>query len=106
MGNGLIGDCIDTDDVMKGIQFVEGTVFGLQHDPVTHSVACFHNNTLVGSCIFKQETAEKMQTLYPLFALYVPQQRIEVEFNKPCPADVTQPVRPSPLEDRDRGRGT
>jgi hypothetical protein len=83
--NGLIGDGIDSDDIAKGIQFVEGTLIGVQHDPTARSLAWFHNQKFVGSCTLKIDMAEKMQALYPLFALYVPDQAIQVEFHKPCP---------------------
>jgi len=84
--NGLIGDCVDADNVEKKIQLQEGDVLGIRNDITNHCLTWYHNSRDIGTSTIKQESIEKMQTMYPVFALYAPDTRIQVVFNPPDPS--------------------
>jgi len=86
--NGLIGDAVGENNVVQGVPFREGSILGLKHDVDTHSIMLYHNRTSIGTISFKPEWADRMQSLYPVFALYVPGQTLSVDFNAKAPADL------------------
>jgi len=80
--NGIISDSLtEEDSVIKGVQFAEGTTFGIRNDCINHAIEWYHNRRLIGKTPFKANVVHKMRTLYPIFALYVPEQMIQVEFD-------------------------
>lgn len=93
--NGLIGDIYQNENVEKGICLMEGAVVGIRHDVLTRTVHWYHNKVLIGSCVFKPESLDKILTLYPIFALWVPGTQIQIDFNAKCPSSTksghTQP---------------
>lgn len=87
-GNGLIGDCFDpeTTEVTKGLKLVEGESIGVRHEPgPVQRLLWYHNRTYIGCMVFKPEFKEQMRTVYPVFALYVPEQSILVDFRCAMP---------------------
>lgn len=85
--NGLIGDCIDGEDVEKNVKLCEGDVFGVRSDVAKQCVVWYYNAKNIGTSIIKQECMNQMGALYPVFALYTPYTRIQVDFHPvPPPA--------------------
>mmetsp|Transcript_120580 Transcript_120580/g.257517 ORF Transcript_120580/g.257517 Transcript_120580/m.257517 type:complete len:385 (-) Transcript_120580:71-1225(-) len=84
--NGLVGEDIAVENVAKGIKLVEGSVFGIKHDVHARTLQWFHNRVLLGVCSLKPESLERMRVLYPVFALYTPGQKIQVDFSATSPA--------------------
>lgn len=62
------------------MEFVEGSTVGVRHDVTTHSLSWFFNGRSIGTSALKEEMHEKMRELFPVFALYVPDQVMHVEF--------------------------
>lgn len=83
--NGLVGDAMGADDVVKGVQFREGSMVGMKYDPAARTIHVYFNRSSIGSVALKQEKIDKMRTLYPVFALYVPEQKINVNFKAEIP---------------------
>merc|ERR550514_1410389 len=83
--NGIVGDSFGASDVMKGVQFTQGTTVGVKFNPATRTVHFFYNRHSIGSCHLRPEKAENLQTLYPVFALYLPKQQITVDFKALLP---------------------
>jgi len=82
-GNGLIGDVVDYDEIDKvraGCELGQGCTMGVRNDPATHSLQWFFNGEMIGACTFKEEHWESLRLLFPIFALYVPGQVIDVTF--------------------------
>mmetsp|Transcript_46343 Transcript_46343/g.136951 ORF Transcript_46343/g.136951 Transcript_46343/m.136951 type:complete len:401 (-) Transcript_46343:130-1332(-) len=82
---GPIGDMIAVDNVAKGLQFKEGHTIGVRHNIATRTLQWYHNRLSVGSCTLRGELLENMRVMYPVFALYEPEQKIEVDFTAVCP---------------------
>jgi len=87
--NGLVGDAAGADDAVKGLQFSEGSKVGVKFDPAARSIHFFYNRQSVGSCTIRADKLDGMRTLYPVFALYMPGQRVSVDFKAPMPAGGT-----------------
>jgi hypothetical protein len=89
--NGIIGDCIEAEDVQKELPFEAGGVIGIKNDMSHHRLVWYYKTSpdaelqQIGSSILKQESLDRMRALYPVFALYVPGQRIKVNFTAPEP---------------------
>jgi len=83
--NGLIGDCLEAEDVEKGVKLREGDVLGIRNEIAKQCLIWYYNYEYIGTSNLKQEYAEKMKTMYPVFALYAPDTRIQVDFNPPDP---------------------
>lgn len=84
--NGLIGDDVAVHNVEKGIQFIEGSVLGIRHDITSRSLFWYHNRLLIGGCSLKKESIENFRVLYPVFALFCPNQKIQVDFSANNPS--------------------
>lgn len=87
-GNGVMGDVIDPRDVDKvlgGCELAEGTVMGVRNDVASHSLHWYFNGEHIGSSAFKEECVESLRTLFPVFAMYVPGQSLQVEFRSANP---------------------
>eukprot|EP00927_Polykrikos_kofoidii_P053622 TRINITY_DN48216_c0_g1_i1.p1 TRINITY_DN48216_c0_g1~~TRINITY_DN48216_c0_g1_i1.p1 ORF type:complete len:381 (-),score=92.12 TRINITY_DN48216_c0_g1_i1:187-1329(-) len=80
-GFGLIGDSIASENVQKGIDFVEGSVVGIRHDIFNHSITWYHNKISLGMCTLSAEALQSMHVLYPVFGLHVPDTKIEADFS-------------------------
>jgi len=78
--NGIVGAPVASENVEKGIQFAEGTIFGIKHDYRTRTLHWYHNRVCVGAVSLKVESLEDMRVMFPVFALYVPHQKLEVDF--------------------------
>lgn len=86
--NGLIGDCVDgAEDVSRGVQLLAGSTLGVRHDACSHSFTWYHDGARLGECVLKPDCLESMCSIYPVFALFVPEQAIQVDFHAVCPAD-------------------
>lgn len=93
--NGLMGDAIDAEDVQKDLPLDSGSVIGIKNDPGHHRLVWYYKApgsreselVPIGSSIIRKESLERMRALYPVFALYVPDQRIKVSFTAPEPTD-------------------
>jgi len=83
--NGLIGDCISEHDVRPGLQLKEGETLGIRNDVATRTLQWFHNRRYIGSSAFKPEMLEDMRQIYPVCALYVPEQALSVDFRAESP---------------------
>lgn len=88
-GNGLIGDGIDPAEaksVQGGLEFADDSCIGVRHDVATRSLQWFFNGEPIGSCALRAEAREQsMRELYPVFALFVPGQIVEVAFRPTDP---------------------
>lgn len=84
--NGLVGDCHDQEDVERGLQFRQGDVLGIRNEITQNCIIWYYNYQRIGTSIIKQEYVDKMRTMYPVFALYAPDTKIQVDFNPPDPA--------------------
>lgn len=84
--NGLVGDCFDDDSVQKGVEMKKEDVFGVRYEPTQNGLIWFYNRKVIGASILKQDYIEKMTTLYPVFALYDPETRIQVDFKALMPS--------------------
>jgi len=82
---GLIGDCISEHDVKSGLQLKEGETLGIRHDVASRTLQWFHNRQYIGSSAFKPEMLEDMRQIYPVLALYVPEQAVSVDFRAESP---------------------
>mmetsp|Transcript_118833 Transcript_118833/g.236748 ORF Transcript_118833/g.236748 Transcript_118833/m.236748 type:complete len:390 (+) Transcript_118833:43-1212(+) len=89
-GNGLVGESIAAENVIKGIHLAEGSIIGVRHDAHTRNLQFYFNGACIGACTLKPEFAEKMQVLYPTFALMTPNQRLQIDFSSSNPR-VTRP---------------
>jgi len=83
--NGLIGDCMDAENVETHVKLQEGDVLGVRNEVSNRSVIWYYNSKSIGTSIIKQDYVEKMRTLYPVFALYAPDTRIQVDFRPGAP---------------------
>ncbi|CAE8668115.1 unnamed protein product [Polarella glacialis] len=83
--NGLMGDSILDHDLPKGIQLQQGETMGIRHDVVKRTLQWFHNRSYIGSSAFTAQFLENNKVLFPVFALYVPDQMISVDFRAPAP---------------------
>jgi len=83
--NGLLGGNVAVDNVQKGIALTEGCSFGVKHDVGSHSLTWYHNKVCIGTCVMKQEVLENFRAVYPVFALFEPGQKLEVDFNASGP---------------------
>jgi len=79
-GNSLISDVTESQDLPKGIQFEDNCTFGVKYDVNERALHWYYNQDHIGTSHFKKDCYEKMTKLYPIFALYVPGQMIEVTF--------------------------
>jgi len=84
--NGLIGDCIDAEDVERGLQLKEGDVISVKNDITKNCIGWYYNYKSIGTSIIKKESIDKMRTMFPVFAMYAPDTRIQVDFNPPDPS--------------------
>lgn len=87
-GNGIIGDVFEyeyVDKVLGGCELAEESVMGVRHDVMSHSLQWYFNGQLIGVVPFKEECLESMRLLFPVFAMYVPGQQIQVEFRSAHP---------------------
>jgi len=84
--NGLVGDCLEADDVEKGLQLQQGDVLGVRNEVTKHCIFWYYNQRHIGTAILKEEYIEKMRPMYPVFALYAPDTRVQVDFSAPCPS--------------------
>jgi hypothetical protein len=82
---GLVGDCHEGQDVKKGLQLKQGDVLGIRHNVTEHCLYWFYNSQNIGTSAFKPEYTEKMRTMFPVFALYAPDTRIQVDFSAQDP---------------------
>merc|ERR1712032_1135136 len=82
--NGLVGDCTEFEDVEKGVKMVEGSVFGIKHDVCSHSLDWYYNQVKIGTSRLKKD-CPLIEILYPVFALYVPDQSVQVQFHSGPP---------------------
>jgi len=94
--NGLIGDCFDEGDVERQVQFREGDVIGVQNDIPNSCTRWFYNQRHIGSSPLKQECLDKLQSMYPVFGLYAPDTRIQVNFKKAASSIATVSEAPVP----------
>lgn len=86
--NGLLSDVMTKEDaanVEKGVVFKEGCTVGIRHDPGTHSLQYIFNGRSIGTAALRDDCLDKMKDLYPVFALYVPGQQVQVEFRAALP---------------------
>lgn len=84
--NGLVGDCTEGDeDVQKGVQLKQGDTFGVRYEVAKHGIIWYYNSRPIGASIFKKDCVDKMKNIYPVFALYAPDTRIEVDFKASIP---------------------
>merc|ERR1712151_663202 len=79
-GTGLLGGNTATSNVVKDLVFEEGCTIGVKHDVHNHTLTWYYNRLSVGTCQIKIESLEKMRTLFPVFALFVPGQKLQVNF--------------------------
>jgi len=84
--SGLVASCVAMENVSKKINFSAGSVVGLKHDISNRSLHWYFNRLCVGSCTLQTEVLEQMRVLYPVFALYVTGQKIQVDFNAISPS--------------------
>eukprot|EP00927_Polykrikos_kofoidii_P055895 TRINITY_DN50080_c0_g1_i1.p1 TRINITY_DN50080_c0_g1~~TRINITY_DN50080_c0_g1_i1.p1 ORF type:complete len:383 (+),score=65.44 TRINITY_DN50080_c0_g1_i1:76-1224(+) len=90
-GNGLVGDIIPTEELeafnaeVTPVMFEKGSRFGVRHDAQSHSVSFFFNGELLRVTTIKEKMVEKLKTLFPIFAIYQPDQHLEVDFNASVP---------------------
>jgi hypothetical protein len=84
-GNGLVGTDVASHNVEKGIPFSEGSLLGVKHDIKTRALHWYHNRICIGSCSIKAEMMEHMRVLFPVFGLYMPDQKIQVDFTAATP---------------------
>jgi len=85
--NGLVGDLFvaDEEDVARGVLFSEGSSIGIKHDISTRELVWFYNRQPIGSCQLKHDMLTNTKVLYPVFALYVANQHIIVDFTATAP---------------------
>mmetsp|Transcript_65852 Transcript_65852/g.142875 ORF Transcript_65852/g.142875 Transcript_65852/m.142875 type:complete len:380 (+) Transcript_65852:135-1274(+) len=83
---GLVSQCVGMENVSKRIHFSAGSVVGLKHDISTRSLHWYFNRLCVGSCTIQPEVCEDFRVLFPVFALYVPGQKIQVDFRAIAPS--------------------
>lgn len=83
--NGLIGDCVDAENVETFVKLQVGDVLGVRNEISNNSIGWYYNCKNIGSSIMKKDYVDKMQTLYPVFALYAPDTRIQVDFYPGAP---------------------
>eukprot|EP00448_Togula_jolla_P024749 CAMPEP_0170592170 /NCGR_PEP_ID=MMETSP0224-20130122/12787_1 /TAXON_ID=285029 /ORGANISM="Togula jolla, Strain CCCM 725" /LENGTH=378 /DNA_ID=CAMNT_0010916069 /DNA_START=49 /DNA_END=1185 /DNA_ORIENTATION=- len=84
--NGLTGDCIDCMNVDKGVRLVEGSKLGISHDVESHTLTWYFNGASIGTVSIRPDCLEHMKSLFPVFALYVPNQKLRVDFNAVMPS--------------------
>merc|ERR1719356_982080 len=94
---GLKGDMFDqrSYDEMKNIPPVDlkaGTVLAISLEPMTFTVTWYIREDRqplrrLGSVQLREDRLGLMRTLYPVFAMYIPDQKIKVEFDLKPPAD-------------------
>lgn len=81
--NGVLSDVVDQadiDNVRKGVVLKEGSTMGVRHDPASHSLQFFFNGLSIGTAAIKEDCMDRMRDLFPVVALYVPDQVVQVEF--------------------------
>lgn len=94
--NGIIGDVVGQEsEVQPKIQFEKGSKLGIKYDVASRTLHWYFNAHPIGSSTFKSEDEDPggrhpMKTLYPVFALYCPDQKIQVDFNATMPKQGSQ----------------
>lgn len=89
--NGLVGDVLTPEEMdsfngeVSPVQLARGTTFGVRHDAHSHTLSWFFNGELLRITNIRASMVRKMKTLYPVFALYMPDQFIQVDFGAICP---------------------
>lgn len=75
------------DQVKPEMMFAEGDVVGIRHDPASHSLQWYLNRKRLGTTVIREHLHDDFRLLWPVFALYVPGQRLQVDFRlEPQPA--------------------
>jgi len=90
--NGILSEVVDQaerDKVTKGVVLTDGTTMGVRHDPASRSLEFFYNGDSIGSVKIKDDALDRMRELFPVFALYVPGQVIQVEFRTSMKASLS-----------------
>mmetsp|Transcript_39910 Transcript_39910/g.109827 ORF Transcript_39910/g.109827 Transcript_39910/m.109827 type:complete len:375 (+) Transcript_39910:89-1213(+) len=86
--NGLRSDIIVSEDVSvhAPAMLVAGTTFGIRHDAATRSAAWFFGRQMLGITHIRPDAyGDSMRSLYPVFAMYYPEQSIQVDFDLSSP---------------------
>lgn len=92
---GVIGTALALENVQRGLKLEEGCVLGIKHEVGARTLNFFFSRTTngplmnIGSCSLKTECLERMRTLFPIFALHVPGQKIQVDFTSGSPTKST-----------------
>jgi len=86
-GNGLRGDMIEYDDIdnVKKELLTDGCVFGVSHGALTHDVTWWLNGQSLGTVRLREDRIGLMRTLFPVFGMYIPGQKMQVDFSLPGP---------------------
>jgi len=101
--NGLVGDCLEADDVEKGLQLRQGDKLGIRNEISKNCLIWYLNYQPIGTSIIRPECVERMRAMYPVFALYAPDTRIQVDFKPMDPqksaADLAAAAEAAEAED-------
>jgi len=78
---GLIGPAVETSTIEQKLSFATGNTMGIRHDVKNRTLHFWFNKLSIGSCTLSQDALERMHVMYPVFAMHVPGQKIEVDFS-------------------------
>mmetsp|Transcript_53349 Transcript_53349/g.95753 ORF Transcript_53349/g.95753 Transcript_53349/m.95753 type:complete len:389 (+) Transcript_53349:57-1223(+) len=78
---GLIGPAVETTTIEQKLSFTSGSTFGIRHDVKNRTLHFWYNKLSIGSCTLNQDALERMSVMYPIFAMHVAGQKIEVDFS-------------------------
>jgi hypothetical protein len=87
-GAGLKGDMVQDEHMgqIPQVPLAPGNVLGISHDASTNNVVWFLDGRPLGTTPLRKDRIGLMRTLYPVFAMYIPEQKIKVEFDLLPPA--------------------
>lgn len=84
--NGLVGDIPSKAEVKEAEAdpqpFTDGSVIVVGYNPQQKVVTWYLDGNVLATATIPPELINKCRTVYPVFAMYIPDQKIQVQFDK------------------------
>jgi hypothetical protein len=84
--SGLVGDLPSKEDISNAKKepqpLIAGSVLVVGYNPQQKVISWYLNGNLIATATIPPEQVDKYRTVYPVFALYIPDQKIQVVFDK------------------------
>lgn len=95
--NGVMSDSLNDTDAgairfgraPKPVAFNTGGCLGIRHDPIEQSITWYFNGVELQKNVIGEEFKDNMKTLYPIFGMFIPDQKIQVDFMARLPTQTS-----------------